>query len=160
MTFPEGEIEMSAGMACFISPHRVHAIDLCDRQPVRYDVIKLDVNQFTKSSSYCPPMNEMVMDAFRQNMQTLFSAGEAERIQLQESVSRCVRLMKEHSWGYDLEIRSELYILLTRMLRTWMQNGFEVRQHAYGSSIIGEMDTVTNYIENSLRESIRVEQVA
>ena len=153
MTLEEGD-------ACLVFPHTLHSIGAPEGMLPLYDVLKLDVNQFTGGPSYGPPVNQLLMDAFRQQLCPVFRKDIAADMELPQLTARCVRLAAEQPWGYDLQIRSELYILLTRILRRWMAQGFTVRPGIYSSPLLGSVDSVTGYIESHLRDSLRVEQVA
>lgn len=56
----DGVKQLSPGMMCFIYPNQVHSIDRMPGPHAVYDVIKMDVNQFSDSPSYAPPMRVLL----------------------------------------------------------------------------------------------------
>ncbi len=151
---------LSGGEMILFHPQCVHAIFPVDAQPVRYAVIKLDINRMRMSSRYSPKLRSIFKSAEKKGMQICFPAEIAERMQAREIFESCICEMQVQQYGFDLMIRSELYKLLTRILRSWQQQGFIVDSDAFAEDSRYDVFSITEYIDANMERNIRVADVA
>ena len=142
-----GNYIVKPGQAFFVYPHMAHSVDSANGEYVAYDVIKLDMHQFSDSSSYAPQMYAIFGDIARRGLPQLFDKTAVEEMGLPFKMRLCIRESHEKVYGYDLVIKSFLYVILTGLLRQWMKKGFSVEQEVFQSELFASIDSVTSYIE-------------
>lgn len=148
------------GEAFFVYPNLVHSIDSEDGCHVLYDVIKLDISRFSESSSYAPQLRSVLEDIALQGLSPLFGAEAVRDMQLGARMTECIAEYQGHRYGYDLTAKSQIYIILTLMLRQWMKNGFTLQQRIFQSDLLGSISSITAYISSHLQEPLRVNDLA
>ncbi len=152
-------IPIHPGEAYFICPQVAHSIH-SDGGDVEYTVIKMDMNQLTYAPSYAPNIKSIFLDAEQKNLPVHFNVKNSKKLQIPQTVHRCLYEYKDRSYGYDIMIRSWLYILCTRIIRFWMQEGFMVQNKIYQSDLLASVDSITAHIDRHIRDALRVEDLA
>lgn len=153
----EEEIRLEPGDFLFISPRVSHAIFSADGEEVCYEAIKLDLNQLDETPSYAPDLKSIIGEAEQQSQPMLIAASVAEEIRLTEHFGECIREYRDHAYGYDLAIKSRLYLICTALVRLWMKNGYNIQSRTGMSDPIY---SITSYIDRHIRESLKVEELA
>lgn len=151
---------LQPGDAFLAFPRVIHAFDSVDNQPVVFNCVKLDLNQLDDAPSYAPDIRDMVMDASAHQLCPYFSKEKVKKLALDTTLEECIREYREHVYGYDLAIRSRLYLIMLSMIRNWMEDGFSVQKKVYQSSLFTSIDNITSYIKTHLKENLRVEDLA
>lgn len=105
-------------------------------------------------------MRTVIEDVARRRVSPFFTAEEVEKMGLSEKISACIHEYNNRVYGYDLVIRSQLYLVLTELLRQWMKNGFTLQEQMLRSELFGSVQSITSYIESHLRENLKVEELA
>lgn len=153
----EEEIRLEPGDFLFISPRVPHAIFAADGCDVRYEAIKLDLNQLDETPSYAPDLKSIFQEAEQQQQPMHLSQSVAEELCLTKQLEECIREYADHAYGYDLVIKSRLYLICTTLVRFWMQKGFNFQSRAVHTDPIY---SITSYIDRHIRESLKVEELA
>ena len=154
------EYPVHSGEAFLVFPNETHAISSPEEAGVLYDVIKMDLGQFSDNPAYAPELSTVMEEAARQHATPWFSAESVHEMGLAEQIGACIREVGQMSFGYDLMIRSRLYMVLMQILREWMREGFKIRQRIFSSELHTSISSVTSYIEQHLRETLKVEELA
>ena len=160
VTNNDRELLLSPGEAAFVFPQSVHSIGSPDAPPVVYDVIKADLNQLKLSPAYAPELKKIIEDASLHHMCTRFDADAVRQMLLSERVGLCLKECREKAYGYDLIVQSTLHQIMTDLIRQWMLDGFSIQRSVYQSELFGSVASITSYIEDHLRETLRVEDLA
>ena len=154
----DSEHLLRPGDAVFISPLMPHALnDGEEGISATYDLLRLDMEQFGDLPSYTPDLRGMMQEAERRNMQMVFTAEQLERTHVDRMLDNCVEEYNTRAFGYDLRIRSLLYLMITTVIRSWIAKGF-VPQNC-GSSI-DPIYTLPSYIARHIHEPLKVEELA
>ena len=149
---------VNAGDAVFITPLLPHSIDYGEPGvPAEYDVMRMDMEVFGDLPSYAPDMRGLMFEAERRGLPMLIREKELRESHMEFTINACVEEYRRRSYGYDLRIRSLLYLFLTSLIRRWIQAGF-VPQN-YGSSM-DPIYSVPYYISRHIQEPLKVEELA
>ena len=146
-----------AGSALLIHPLMRHSIDSENGEPVVYDTIKLDLEQLGELPSYTPDIRSMLLEAEQNHVPMMISAEDLHRYHMDFMIEQCVQEFNTRAYGYDLTIRAMLYLLVTNLVRLWMEKGFTPQ----GQSLqLDPIYRVTSYIEHHISEPLKVEDLA
>ena len=149
---------LNAGEAVFFTPLVQHALDYSrPGAPANYEVIRLDMEQFGDLPSYSPDMRGMMLEAERRGLPMVFTEQELREKNLDNMIDQCVQEYRGKAYGYDLRIRSLLYLLFTAVIRRWIASGFIPQNYA---SRIEPIYTLPAYIAHHIQEPLKVEDLA
>lgn len=151
---------LSEGCMILFHPKAVHSIYSADGSPVRYMVLKFDINRMNGTSTYSPKLRSIFRCAEKKDMNVFFGADEAEKMGASEIFSKCISEMNTQKYGYDLVIRSELYKLLVEIIRCWQEQGFKVDSEAYAEDSRYDIYSITEYIDANMSSNIKVTDIA
>ena len=149
---------LSDGDAIFLTPLTYHSLDYAEPgKPASYEVIRLDMEQFGDLPSYSPDLRGMMLEAERLGLPMLFTAKELHDSHMDVMIDRCVQEYRNRAYGYDLRIRSLLYLIFTGFIRRWIDAGFVPQNYA---SRIEPIYTLPSYIARNIQEPLKVEDLA
>ena len=149
---------LSAGDAIFINPLSPHSLDYAEPGvPAEYSVIRFDPELLSNPSSYTPDLRAMLLEAERRGLSMLLTAEELRERSLGLMIDACLWEYNGHDFGYDLRIRSLLFLICTDAVRRWIADGFAPQD--YGSSI-DPIYTLPSYIARHIEEPLKVEKLA
>ncbi len=149
---------LKEGDAVFFTPLVHHALDYAGPGiSAVYDVIRLDMEQFGELPSYTPDLRGMTLEAERRGLPMVFSARALRDSHIDTMIDNCVEEYNARAYGYDLRIRSMLYLVFIAVIRRWIADGF-VPQH-YNSGI-DPIYTLPSYIARHIREPLKVDDLA
>lgn len=120
----------------------------------------MDLNQFYEAPAYAPDIKSVFLDAEQKRLPLHFNNDQVRSLRIDAIFDVCLREYKDHGYGFDIMIRSHLYILCTNIIRRWMCEGFVVQKKVYQSDLLSSVDSITAHIDRHIRESIRVEDLA
>ena len=72
----------------------------------------------------------------------------------------CINEVNKKSYGYDLMIQAHLYNLNMQIVRYWQSHGFSVENEVFQTDISYDIDSITEYIEAHIKDSIQVSDIA
>ena len=105
---------LSAGDAVFFNPLTQHSLDYGEPGvPSTYEVVRLDMEQFGDLPSYSPDLRGLMLEAERRGLPMVFTAKELHDNHMDNMIDMCVQEYLNRSYGYDLRIRSLLYLIYT-----------------------------------------------
>ena len=148
---------LTPGEILFINPLVCHSLDTADGDPVKYGVIKLDLNQFEETPCYAPDLRSMMLEAERNQLPMHLSAKEVHESHMDFMVSECIHEYRTRAYAYDLKIRAMLYLITTSLVRLWIGQGVTLQVRPVPSD---PLYTVTSYIDHHIGESLKVEDLA
>ena len=149
---------LSEGDAIFINPMSPHSLDYAEpRVPATYMVIRYDPELLSVTSSYTPDLRAMMLGAERHGLSMLITADELQERSLGPIMDACLWEYNNHEFGYDLRIRSLLFLICTDAARRWVNAGFVPQDFA---SAIDPIYTLSSYIARHIEEPLKVEKLA
>lgn len=152
------EYRLTEGEAIFLTPLIHHSLDYGEPGvPATYDVIRLDLELFGDLPSYTPDMRGMMLEAERRGFQMAFTVREMHESHMDLAIDACMEEIRRQDYGYDLRIRSLLYLLYTSLIRRWIMAGFVPQNYPSG---IDPIYTLPYYIARHIHEPLKVEELA
>ena len=149
---------LSAGDAIFINSLSVHSIDYAQPgQPAEYYIIRFDPELLGGAPSYTPDLRAMLLEAERCGFSMCFTAAELNEHYLGLMMDACLFESSSRSFGYDLRIRSILFLVTTEAVRRWIAGGFTPQNYA---STIDPIYTLPSYIARNIQTPLKVEELA
>lgn len=145
------------GDVLFIGPLQHHSVESADGKPVHYAVVKTDPDQMNETPSYAPTLRAMMLEAEEKKLPVHFCAEDIHNAHMDYMIRQCVLEYREREFGYDLKIRALLYLLFTALIRLWLRSGYTLQTH---HDLADPLYSITSYIENHIRESLKVEELA
>jgi AraC-like DNA-binding protein len=151
-------ILLNEGDAVFITPLLRHSLGFAaPGVRAEYEIFRLDMELLGDLPSYTPDLRGLVLEAERLGLSMVFTADDLQKESLNRILDNC---MKEHltrGYGYDLRIRSLLYLFVTSLVRRWIANGFTPQNSGAG---IDPIYTLPSYIANHIQDPLKVEDLA
>ncbi len=149
---------LSEGDAIFINPMSPHSLDYAEpKTPATYMVIRYDPELLSVSSSYTPDLRAMMLGAERHGLSMLLTSKELQDHSLGPIMDACLWEYDNRDFGYDLRIRSLLFLICTDAARRWVNAGFVPQDFA---SAIDPIYTLSSYIARHIEEPLKVEKLA
>ena len=149
---------LSAGDAIFINPLSPHSLDYAEPGvPAEYSVIRFDPELLSNPSSYTPDLRAMLLEAERRGLSMVLTVDELAERNLALMLDACIWEYTGRDFGYDMRIRSLLFLICTDAIRRWIADGFAPQD--YGSAI-DPIYTLPSYIARHIEEPLKVEKLA
>lgn len=139
-------------------PKTIHSITASNIKPLKYAVLKFDINKFNISSPYAPKLRTIFKQAEQQQMNIYFSAEQADSINASILFQNCLKEMTERNYGYDLMLQNHIYTLLMNVVRHWLKHGLVIQMDTADSNY--DIDSITEYIDTCMGEELRVADIA
>lgn len=164
-----GSAEMYSGENAFIlnkgefiifHPSAVHSICPAGESLPVYAVLKFDISRFSFTPAYAPKLSDIFRFAENSGMNVHFSREISEEMECERIFSSCVAEMNEYKYGRDLVLQSKIYELLMKIIRHWLSEGMVIDSRSISSGESYVMDNITEYIDASLYDNIRVNEIA
>lgn len=165
----EGTAEIYAGEKCYLlhegdmiifMPETVHSIYAVDSNAPRYAAMKFDINCLNLTSDYVPKLRSIYRAAEKQGMSIFFESSDTKNLNAEEIFTRCITEMNTQEYGYDMIIKSEIYRLLTCIIRLWQRDGFQVSSDIFEDDNRFDIHTITEYIDRNLTNGLKVTDIA
>ncbi len=149
---------LNEGDAAFFNPLVHHALNYGDDGSTAvYEVIRLDMELFGNLPSYTPDMRGMMLEAERRGLPMVMRARDLREYHTDFMIDQCVEEYRVQAYGYDLRIRSLLYLIFTTVIRRWIAGGFIPQVY---QSPIDPIYTLPSYITRHIEEPLKVEDLA
>ena len=158
----EGDVRylMNEGNMILFHPKSVHSIYAVDSRPLKYMVMKFDINRLNMTSSYAPKLRSIFRSAEKKGMSIFFNVRETEDIGAKEIFSRCINEMQVQKYGFDLVIQTRIYELLLKIIRVWQEQGFCVDSSAFEDDSRYDIFNITEYIDAHMGDGIKISDIA
>lgn len=151
---------LNEGDMALFHPKAVHSIYSADGRPPFYRVLKFDINRLSLTPDYAPKLRSIFRSAEKKGMNIFFSSEKAEKMCADGITQTCVTEMNEQRYGFDLEIKAELYRLLIGIVRAWTESGFTVDSETYAEDSRYDIFSITEYIDANMAAGITVADIA
>ena len=125
--FTSGEKDgaLKEGELAVFHPKEVHSISGEGEIPPVYILLKFDINRLRITSDYSPRFSEVFRRAEgSENASRTLSREQCEKAGVEKLLTECVDEVKGRKYCYGTVLDANLYILLTRIVRLWQENGF------------------------------------
>ncbi len=153
-----GRLEM--GEMAIFPPKAVHSIRGGDSGLPVYSLLKFDVNRLRIASDYSPRFSEVFRRAESDpNACMTFDVDQCRHIGAKELICQCIDEMNNRRYGYGTVMDAGLYILLTRIVRLWMDSGFSL-EHSAARLNSDPIYSITEYIDAHYAEELKVTELA
>lgn len=150
---------MSEGDMIIFRSKAVHSIFAVDRDPLKYTVLKFDINRFAFTTPYAPKLRSIFSQAQQQGMPVYFPCEQVDRMGGGELFGRCISEVSGRGYGYDLMLQTSIYSLLMNIIRRWLEEGFVISDDEQESDNY-DIDSVTEYIDSCMSDNLRVADIA
>lgn len=151
-------ILLNAGDAIFFTPMIHHSVDYGEAGvTATYELIRLDMEQFGDLPSFTPDLRGMILEAERQGVSMVFTGQELREMHADFMISQCIEEYRNQDYGYDLRIRSFLYLIFTHAVRLWFASGFTPQR--YGARL-DPIYSLPTYIFRHIQDPLKVEDLA
>lgn len=151
---------LEQGELAIFPPKAVHSISSADGEMPVYSLLKFDINRLRISSDYSPRFSEVFRRAEgNPGAPLVLTAEQCAEINAAGLIGGCVGEMNSRRYGYGTVLDASLYILLTRIVRLWMDMGFSLEQ----TSVRVNSDpiySITEYIDAHYSEELKVAELA
>jgi AraC-like DNA-binding protein len=142
-------------------PEAVHAIYTATNLPLKYEVLKFDVNKLYTENSYVPKLRIILNAAAKDEAADIFFSEEEMRgLAIGEIFEDCRRELTNKSYGYDIMVHNKICSLLVELIRIWQKKGFDTNTITESTSEVDSLHAITAYIDAHAGEAIKVEDLA
>lgn len=156
----ETTLTANAGELVIFYPQDIHSIHVSGDSPLRYAVMKFDVNRFSKTSDYAPKLGSILKAAHKQNMPQLFDKSFCANANIRQIFDNCISEMNAQKYGYDVLVSSLIYELMITLIRHWQEYDFVIDSEAFLADEIFDIYNITGYINEHFGEGIQVQDIA
>lgn len=139
-------------------PKAIHSISATDTNPLKYAVLKFDINKFNISSPYAPKLRTIFKQAEQQQMNIFFTSEQTKQLNAPTLFQTCLNEMHDRHYGYDLMLQNHIHTLLMNIVRYWLNHGLSIHMDTTENSY--DIDSITEYIDNCMHEELRVTDIA
>ena len=152
---------VEAGDMIIFYPESVHAIYTIADRPLKYGVIKFDVNKLYTENSYAPRLRVILESASKSaEADICFREEMISSLQVKDILEECRRELWEKNYGYDIIVHNKICYLLMHLIRIWRENGFNTDQAVSRATESDSIHAITAYIDAHAGEPIKVEELA
>lgn len=151
---------LSEGDLILFHPKSVHSIYPVNTNPLKYAVLKFDLNKINIASEYTPKIRSILKLATQKNMPFLFRSGEIANLDVQKVFTDCITELSSQKYGYDLLTRTKIYQLLMNVVRFWLDHGFTLERDIFTNETQNDIDTITEYIDQNIKNNLQVTDIA
>lgn len=146
-------------------PQQVHSIYPVGEEPLKYYVLKFDVNQLTPVSSasvYAGIHFGSLMQCAKgsANAPLQLTASDLNAYPVASIFTTCYEEMSKQTYGYRLMMQSYTSALLTYVVRIWREKGFDTDKAINKADGADSIHTITEYIDTHIQEALKVEDLA
>ncbi|MGN1180072.1 MAG: AraC family transcriptional regulator [Suilimivivens sp.] len=152
---------VEAGDLILFHPEAVHAIYTATNLPLKYEVLKFDVNKLYTENSYVPKLRSILRNASKDKNATVFFREEDIRsLSVGTIFEDCRRELERKDYGYDIIVHNRICYLLVNLIRMWREEGFDTDKAAEYAKETDSIQAITTYIDAHAGEQIKVEELA
>lgn len=155
------EYILEPGDLILFHPQAVHSIFASSPEPLKYNVLKFDINNLHISSSYTPKLSAIFKGALDNTNAPIYLPSKLFRnFSLDDLFINCIEEIRDRDYGYDIRLQSLISSLLIEILRIWRKNGFDTNNINSIPYETESLHTILQYIDEHSHESLRVELLA
>lgn len=151
---------LAEGELALFHPKEVHSICGEGEIPPVYILLKFDINRLRITSDYSPRFSEVFRRAASsEKASAVLTQEQCEKIDVKNLLTECVEEVRERQYCYGTVLDANVYILLTRIVRLWQENGFSF-ESSIAPADSDPIYTITEYIDAHYSEDLRVAELA
>lgn len=155
------EYVLAPGDLILFHPRAVHSIFTASQEPLKYDVLKFDINNLNITSSHTPKLSSIFRYAIADSCAPVFLPSEAfKNFSLENLFSNCIEEITNKDYGYDIRLQALISSLLIEILRIWRKNGFNTNSSTLIPDDSDSLYTILQYIDEHSHECLKVESLA
>lgn len=155
------EYILEPGDLILFHPQAVHSIFTTSPEPLKYDVIKFDINNLHINSNYTPKLSGIFKHSIEDvNAPIYFPANTFKNFSLEHLFNNSIEEIINKDYGYDIRLQSLIAILLIEILRVWRRNGFNTSNIPLMAYDTDSLHTILQYIDEHSHEGLKVEFLA
>lgn len=151
---------ISAGDMILFHPKSVHGIYAADDAPLRYAVMKFDINRLNVTSVYTPKLRSIFRSAEKRGMDIVFPKEFTDAENIGQLFVGCISEMQQSCYGSDIIVQTRIYELLIKILRRWLGQGFLIDREVFAEDTHYDIYNITEYIDEALSGGISVAEIA
>ncbi|MBE6902838.1 MAG: AraC family transcriptional regulator [Ruminococcaceae bacterium] len=151
---------LHSGDMILFHPECVHGIYAADGNPLRYAVMKFDINRLSLTSDYTPKLRSIFRSAEKRGMSSVFPDSFTAAEGIEQHFIACIDEMQQGGYGYDVIVRSHISQLLIKVLRYWQTQGFSVDRQVFAEDNSYDVYNITEYIDKTLSDNVAVSEIA
>lgn len=154
------EYILEPGDLILFHPQVLHSIFSVSNQPLKYVVLKFDINNLRITSNYTPKLSSIFKCATDDPCAPILIPSKAFKSSMESLFNSCIEEIATKDYGYDIRFQSLVSSLLIEILRTWKKNGFDTNNIPLTHYDTDSLHTILQYIDEHSHESIKVESLA
>ena len=138
----------------------VHSIFSAEKGPLKYPVLKFDINKFAAASDYAPKLRSIFKHAQKNDMDIYFPQETAAAMETERIFEGCISEMSVRKYGYDLMLKTHIYNLLMNIVRKWLSDGMTIDIKSTPQDENFDIDSITEYIDLIMSDNPKVSEIA
>lgn len=150
---------LKPGMVIVLPPRMLHRIQTGEELPVRYAVVKFDMNAIRIPGVYLPKLRS-TLSAIQERRPMIFSREEQEENRFGFYIQNCLDELAGKAFGYELNVYSNLSVMLIQMVRQWEQRETIETETGEGECSSTFFDNILEYIDIHSFEPLQVQELA
>lgn len=154
------EYILESGDLILFHPQAIHSIYTNSYGPLKYGVIKFDIDTLNINNTYTPTLTPIFKLALDENAPIYFPSGSLKNFSLYNLFNECIKEVLEKDYGYDIKFKSLVSSLLVEIIRFWRNNGLDTSNLSKISDDKDSLYNILQYIDKHSHESIKVEDLA
>ena len=152
---------VNAGDLIIFHPEAIHAVYSTSNAPLRYEVMKFDVNKLYTENDYAPKLQIILRKASKDpNNSICFREKELKGLPVRETFERCRQELEVKDYGYDIILHDRICNLLVALIRIWRKNGFDTNTIKAEDTKTDTFREITAYIDAHVGDALKVEELA
>lgn len=151
---------LSQGDMIIFHSKTVHSIFSAEKGPLKYAVLKFDINKFTAASDYAPKLRSIFKHAQKNGMDIYFPQEAAAAMETERIFEGCINEMSVRKYGYDLMLKTHIYNLLMNIVRKWLGDGMTIDIKSTPQDENFDIDSITEYIDLIMSDNPKVSEIA
>lgn len=142
-------------------PQVIHSISFASNTPLKYAVLKFDINQISITSSYSPKLNIIFKHASHNTaLPIMFHSTELVSTYIETAFFNCIHEIEAKQFGYDMQYQSNTVTILVQIIRQWEQHGLKTNDILSLPEDTQSFHDIAEYIDSHLGETIRINTLA
>lgn len=155
------EYVLEPGDLILFHPQAIHSIFSSSPEPLKYYVLKFDINNLHINSSYTPKFSVIFKSAVDDSCSPIYFPAKAlQKLSVGSLLNSCIEEIIDKDYGYDIRLQSLISSLLIEILRIWRRHGFDTNNTALISYGTDSLHTILQYIDENSHASLKVEFLA
>lgn len=161
MNCDEESFCLEPGDMILFLPQQIHSIYSTTNIPLKYYVLKFDINQLTPSTNAPLHFHSLFHTAKGSSAAPLyFSADVTSTFSAEQLFVNCHDECHHQEYGSRIMLQAHINQLLVHVLRIWRRGGFDTDQSLALPHEEDSIHTITEYIDAHAHEALKVDDLA